>query len=91
MDEILEFILEFILEAAIEGIKSKKVPKVIKIILFGIIITVFLGLILLFVYLSFILDSGALSKFILFGLALLTAVFLMKFIMGMIERERERE
>ncbi len=51
MDFIIEFLLELILEGSVEAVSSKKVPMPLRIIAGVIFLAVYLGLLLLCVFL----------------------------------------
>ncbi|WP_130808286.1 hypothetical protein [Senegalia massiliensis] len=86
MNLLMEFIFEVILEGAIEGVKSKKVPKLVRIILFAIILSPFFSIIVLMIYLSLIIDSGPMIKVIFLAVALIIGIFLINLIKEMIKK-----
>lgn len=86
MDILIEFIVEIVMEVAIEGAKSKKVPKVIRLILFGIIFLFALSLMALFIYLGVAIDSNIIIKLIFLAVALIAFIFLISFIKELIEK-----
>ena len=79
--EIFETLMEFLLESAIEGSKSSKVPKPVRIILKVIVIAVYAALIGLFLLIAFVAfrdgDTG-MGIFMLVLTILFTVVFIVK-------------
>lgn len=80
MELIVEFVLELFLEAGIEGIKSSRIPKFIRVIL-GLIITgiyAFLIFLLLFVSAKLIGTKDSLVGLFMLAVAVMLFVFVIK-------------
>ncbi len=87
MGELLEMVIEIVLEVAVEGAKSKRIPKAIRYIFVAIIIAFCLGVMAFLIYLMATMDNGLIVKLIFLGVVVTIGIFIFRLIKEMIERK----
>ena len=79
MEYVIEFILELLFEFSIEASKSSKIPKFVRILLFIIILSVFIGVIALIFLVGILLFKYSISGgilIILLGIIMLVSAII---------------
>lgn len=89
MEILIEFIFDLIFEGAMEGIKSKTLPKAIRIFLLSIVIAVSVSVMILFSFLAFKLTLSIIGRLLLLCISAAMAVFIIKLLKKYNERKKE--
>lgn len=77
LEILIEFIAEFLLEGMIEGSQSSKVPRILRLILSFMVFAFYLVLAGALVYVA-VINDNIIAKVILYAVALLIIVFIIK-------------
>lgn len=89
IEAIIEFVFEIIFELSIEGLKSKKVPKPIRLIIFIFCFLILFAATIFCLYITLIIDTNVIIKIISFIVAAALCYLLIKLTRLVVEKQEE--
>jgi fatty acid desaturase len=85
----MEIFAEIVFDLIIEATKSKSIPKIVRYILLSAISMIFICVMALLIYGSFVIEGGLLVRLLLLGTGMLIALFLVKLTKDAMERSEQ--
>ncbi|MCI2106871.1 MAG: hypothetical protein LKK00_09185 [Intestinimonas sp.] len=85
----MEIFAEIVFDFIIEATKSKSIPKIVRYILLSAISMIFICVMALLIYGSFVIEGGLLVRLLLLGTGMLIALFLVKLTKDAMERSEQ--